>query len=229
MTASSVIKDLISDPSGALGLGDYAAATIADFVEEALLSTSRTRSGEIQDALVDIYYEALRRSSEPVAAVAHGENEKATELHEAFILGQISLAQLITSQHYDHKACDVLLGVMQDDANAVFIKALYLSACNNKGLAARVNQTEENVSRRLKRLREYGITSSRKLGTSVENFLTAAARSLIEDQDIYGLKSPARARMQAEARSALQSKRQALPEEMQQFSSFGRQALRSCA
>ncbi|WP_122460951.1 helix-turn-helix domain-containing protein [Pseudomonas viridiflava] len=229
MTASKMFKNLFSDPTGILGLSPQLSNILADLVEESLVGSSSSRSGQIQDAVLEAYSISLAACSSPVAAVVDGLDTDPSPIAEAFVLGQMALAQLVTAQHQQHKICSGMRQVLKDETTALFVKALYFGPLNNKSLAIKVNQSDENVSRRLKKLRQLGITSSRKIGTAVENFLTAGVRGLIEDLDLYGFNSPGAPGIQPDAKAALESQISKLPLPMQKFSTFGTSSLRRLA
>jgi DNA-binding transcriptional ArsR family regulator len=62
-----------------------------------------------------------------------------------------------------------------------YIDALASKDLNGKELAETCGEAEETVSRKLKQLRELGITEFRREGTRFYNFLTPAARSVLSE------------------------------------------------
>ncbi|MFG0272413.1 winged helix-turn-helix domain-containing protein [Pseudomonas sp. zjy_14] len=181
MTASKVLIELLQNPKEALGLSRHVRTILADWLEEAILSSSPSKAGEIHDALAEIFHSSLLRSSEDVRSVALSNKSVDDPLKQSYILGQLSLAQLLVAQALDRRASSEFTDALTDKTNANYIKALYGEPKTNKALSVIVEQTEENVSRKLKRLRELGIVYSKKMGTTVINSLTASAQSALEE------------------------------------------------
>lgn len=229
MNTSNTFKNIFYNPTGPLNLTPHINSILADLLEESLAGSSSSRSGDIQDAILEAYHISLNSCSSATAAVVDGVDSTQSPISEAFILGQLALAQLVTTQHFEHKICSDMLSLLKDDKTAIFIKALYFGSLNNKKLAAEVNQSEENVSRRLKKLKQLGITSAKKIGTSMENFLANDVRALIDDIDLYGFNKQDSAGMSSDAKVVIEAKRNMLPTSMQNFSSFGTKKLRRYA
>lgn len=222
MTASSAIKDLLTDSEGVLGLSTETTVTLADLLEEAISSSSKARAGEIHDGLMGLYYAAYAQCMPEVLGAVTSQPGSSKETEQGFLMGQIVLAQLLSAQHLDRKVCEQFNDTLHEEANRPFIECLYRGSCNNKKLAKLVGQTEENVSRRLRKLREMGITSKRKVGTSVENFLTITAKSVIDESGLFrnGVSILSSGQTDVEAALAIETLR--LDPFMQKFSPIGR-------
>lgn len=182
MTAGNVLMELLQNPKEPLGLSRHSGTILADWLEEAMLSASRQKSGEIHDAIVQLYQSALTRCSADVQLAVQAAN-KADSLHrEAYQMGMLSLAQLLAAQGLDRKVSAEFNEFLNDPANVSYISALFEQSLSNKVLSKIVGQTEENVSRKLRKFRELGITTSKKVGTTVINSLSATARQIHEEQ-----------------------------------------------
>ncbi len=181
MTASNVLMELLKKPDEALELSRHTGTILADWLEEAMMSSSRQRSGEIHDAIVELFQSSLLKCSVNVRSVLLAKSTADVELKESYNMGVLSLAQLIAAQNLDRKAGSDFNECLQDKANTAYLKALCIEPRTNKALSKEVGQTEENVSRKLKRFRELGVVSSKKMGTNVINSLTAAARDTLEE------------------------------------------------
>lgn len=181
MTASKVLMELLQNPKEPLGLSRHTGTILADWLEEALLSSSSQKAGEIHDALMEVYQGSLAKSSDEVRSAALSKTASELGHRESFTLGQLSLAQLLAAQALDRRASAEFNAFLEDKANMAYFKAMCEEPRTNKELSTIVVQTEENVSRKLKRFRELGIVSSKKMGTAVINSLSAAARHALED------------------------------------------------
>ncbi|PYD04721.1 hypothetical protein DND90_11635 [Pseudomonas syringae pv. maculicola] len=181
MKAGKVLMELLQNPNEPLGLSRHTGTVLADWLEEALLSSSSQKAGEIHDALMDIFQTCLAKSSDEARSAVLSKTPYTLAHRESFTLGQLSLAQLLAAQALDRRASSDFNTFLEDTANSAYLKALCEEPRTNKALSTMVAQTEENVSRKLKRFRELGIVSSRKMGTAVINSLTAAARQTLEE------------------------------------------------
>ncbi|MEJ3661268.1 helix-turn-helix domain-containing protein [Pseudomonas fragi] len=181
MTAGNVLMELLQNPTEPLGLSRHSGTILADWLEEAMLSASRQKSGEIHDAIVQLYESALVSCSTDVKLAIQASSKADYKLRESYQMGMLSLAQLLVAQGLDRKINSEFVEFLKDPANIAYIVALFDQPHSNKELAKIVGQTEENVSRKLRRFRELGVTSSKKVGTTVINSLTVTARQIIED------------------------------------------------
>lgn len=229
MTIQNLFLDIAADPAGVLGLSPNISAIMADYVEAALASSSSERSRELERALVQLFHSSLKRCPDDVVWAIQGFEDAAMDTRAAYLMGQISLAQSLVSQNLSHKQCCDFERAVVHDLNLAYVRALYREDLSNKELVKIVGKVEESVSRRLKKLREWGITDSRKNGTSVINFLTPAAKKVFEEWrrsiqdeqpvvdviDIVGTKVPAVALRLIERKSNM------IPEHMKEFNALG--------
>ncbi|WHT76062.1 winged helix-turn-helix domain-containing protein [Pseudomonas rhodesiae] len=187
MTAGKVLMELLQNPKEPLGLSRHTGTVLADWLEEALLSSSPQKAGEIHDALMEVFQSSLAKSSDEVRSAVLSKTTSELAHRESFALGQLSLAQLVAAQALDRRASSDFNAFLEDKANLAYLKALCEEPRTNKALSTIVAQTEENVSRKLKRFRELGIVSSKKMGTAVINSLTAAAHHALEEMGMVGI------------------------------------------
>jgi hypothetical protein len=120
----------------------------------------------------------LKGVSAQTLAAAQG-REHTGEVADAYALGQLSFAQQLASLASHTSIDQEFLVALKAGKFIPFLTALYDGERTNKQLKAIVAQTDENVSRRMKELRELGITDFRKDGTLAINFLTPVARQIL--------------------------------------------------
>lgn len=224
MTTQNLFLDMASDPSGVLGLSPGIGAVMTDYVEGILASSSSSRSRELEAALVDLFYISLKRCPSDVVLAIQGVNDATEASRAAYLMGHISFAQSLVSQNLSHKVCSDFKAAVVHDVNIDYVRALYSRDMTNKELVAVVGKVEESVSRRLKKLREWGITEYRKQGTSVINFLTPAARKIFEGIDGDELDHAPRVSaslIPANALRLIKEKTGELPPHMKEFSALG--------
>lgn len=179
--AGNVLIELLQNPTEPLGVSRHSGTILADWLEEAMLSASRQKAGEIHDAIVQLYESALVKCSADVHLAIQASSEADIRLRESYQMGMLSLAQILAAQGLDRKVSSEFFEFLNDPTNMAYTAALFESSYSNKELSRIVNQTEENVSRRLRKFRELGVTSSKKIGTTVINSLTVTARQIIEE------------------------------------------------
>lgn len=184
MTAGKVLMELLQNPNEPLGISRHTGTILADWLEEALLSSSSQKAGEIHDALMDVFQSSLAKSSDEVRSAVLLKTTSELAHRESFTLGQLSLAQLLAAQALDRRTSAEFNTFLEERSNMAYFKAMCEEPRTNKELSTIVVQTEENVSRKLKKFRELGIVSSKKMGTSVINSLTAAAHHALEEAGI---------------------------------------------
>lgn len=179
-TSKGIFEELGSDPAGVLGLSAEIGPVIADFLESAMLSPTKDGLEQISDELVTLFEMALDRApSSSVDAVLNDASNETSD-RASYILGQLSFAQLLASSALEHKVSKSFMDAMADSVNIRYLSELAENEQTNLQLSSSVGQTVENVSRRLRKLRELGITDFRRNGVSVLNFMTPAARSIFE-------------------------------------------------
>lgn len=227
MTTQNLFLDIASDQAGVLGLSSGIGEIMVDYVESALGASSRTRSFELERELVGLFHEALRRCPSGAVMAVQGAGEAEESTRAAYLMGQISFAQSLVSQNLAHKLCSEFKAAVLHELNLKYVQALYRSDLTNKQLVDVVGKVEESVSRRLKKLRSWGVTDCRKQGTSVINFLTPAARAIVESFEFEELSSPLVAKRELPkvvptvANRMLAKKTDLLPSHMKTFSALG--------
>jgi DNA-binding transcriptional ArsR family regulator len=187
MTAGNILVNLLKDTKEPLGLNLHAASVLADWLEEAMVDPSRLKAGEIHDEIVQLYRHSLSQCSTEVQTAIRSNSNTDLKLSESYRMGILSLAQLIAAQSLDRKVSSEFSEILKNPANANYIMALGREPLSNKEIANKINQSEEHVSRKLKKLREYGVITSRKLGTTVINSLTATAKHVVAEEGLQNL------------------------------------------
>jgi len=152
---------------------------IADRLEEAISASSRTPLRALSDQLAGLFNKLLRTAPiEAVNAVRGTASADAAE-SAAYMLGQVSFAQLLAAQTAERRADDDFLVVIRDHRYENYIRALSTQDCTGVELAEITGERVETVSRKLKTLRELGITDFRREGTKLLNFLTPATCAVV--------------------------------------------------
>ncbi|MBK5549319.1 hypothetical protein JFU49_03330 [Pseudomonas sp. TH03] len=100
---------------------------------------------------------------------------------QAYRLGQLNYAQSVAAKAADRRVSDEFIAEFNKPKYKACIKALWHRELNCGDLARATNESEENISRKLKLLRELGVTDFWREGTSLYNFLTPAARALVPE------------------------------------------------
>lgn len=98
-----------------------------------------------------------------------------------FELGEIDAVQQLLSYAGSRRETEIFLAALRDERYASYFKALFHRDLSNYEIATRTKERPETVSRKLKELREAGITDFQKRGTKAINFLTPAARAALPD------------------------------------------------
>lgn len=186
MSAQNPLIAFAADSAKPFGLGSHFESVLADFLEEAVIAKSRHRSVEIASLIEGLLNECMMIAQPGVAVAAIHPDEAPLELREAYIVGQLSLAQTVMSTHLNKKICSRFLSTITDENNLKYVKALLEKEQSNKDLASLVNHSEEHTSRKLKELRELGIIDSYKTGKWSINFLTSAALGVIAEYNLTG-------------------------------------------
>ena len=177
-----IFEEFLDAPSEPLGMNPAITGVIADYLEEAVLSTSKRKLDQLSKALVSLINDSLRNSPKAVVQAAvnaldAGENERT-----AYLLGQISFAQLFASQSAHRRVSDDFVVTIKDVAYFSYVTSLYHGDKTNTDLLPYVSDKRiETVSRKLKRLRELGVTDFRREGTHIVNFLTPVAKAVFDD------------------------------------------------
>ena len=223
MTAGKVLMELLHNPKEALGLSRQTGAILADWLEEALLSASNQKAGEIHDAISETFQVALAQCSDEAKKVILASGAADLLLKEVYRMGQLDLAQLLAAQSLDRRVSSEFTDALAERANLAYLTALWESPKTNKELSNTVGQAEETVSRKLKRLRELGIVYSKKVGTAVMNSITASAKQSLSDLGtIQEFEVEQRHKTKAAANQALEIKKLSASNYMQNQPGFSR-------
>ncbi len=145
-------------------------------VEDALCG-SRMELAAMNLALVNLVSKLSRKVAAPVSDVLFAPSEGEPALQQAFVMGQLSFAQVLVSQALNSRADDAFMPTVRHRAYRKYLQALRGNERSGNELSTVTGERPETVSRKLKRLRELGVTDFRKEGTVVLNFLTSAARA----------------------------------------------------
>lgn len=227
MNNQNLFLEIASDQAGVLGLSSNIGEVITDYVERALAGSSRARSYELEQELVNLLHEVLKRCPLEALLAVQGMEDAGETAQAAYVMGQISFAQALVSQNVAHKVCDEFKAAVLHELNVDYVRALYSCDLTNKQLVGIVGKVEESVSRRLKKLREWGITDSRKQGVNVINFLTPAARKVFENSGRLEQKCKLPSEDSSISKVSLvtirlvERKTNALPSHMKSFSALG--------
>lgn len=182
-TTKGFFEELASDPAGALGLSAEIGPIIADYLESAMLSPSRDGLEQVSDELVCLFENLIRRAPKVSVESVLGDDSADINNRASYVLGQVSFAQLLASSALEHKVSKRFLEAMSDSVNLKYLSEMRDREITNVELSEKVGQTVESVSRRLKRLRQLGITDFRRNGVSVLNFMTPPAVSLFDEMN----------------------------------------------
>lgn len=101
-----------------------------------------------------------------------------SEAARLFKLGQVSFAQLILGVAARKRAPSVFQNYFENDPHRAYVRLLLSRDCTNAQIAEELRVRPETVSRKLKELRDVGITDFRRIGTNCFNFLTPSARAV---------------------------------------------------
>jgi CRP-like cAMP-binding protein len=154
-------------------------SAIAERLDEALGDASRAPLDALSMQLTGLFEQLLRIAPESaMLAVRQAPTSGAAE-SAAYTLGQVSFAQLLAAQAAERRVDDDFHLLLQDSRYKVYVEALGRKELTGKELADLSGERVETVSRKLKLLRERGVTDFRREGTCFYNLLTPAARSLV--------------------------------------------------
>lgn len=142
-------------------------------VEEALAG-SKAHLEQFSQQLVQRVRDGFRAMPRELQEMFDDEASLAQRL---YLLGQLSFAQLLVSHAATYRADDDFIDHLRSTTFSPLVRALYeRPEVSNQELVDSLGECAEGVSRKLRVLREKGITDFRKDGRAVLNFLTPAAR-----------------------------------------------------
>lgn len=150
---------------------------VAERLDEAITSPSRHLLVDLAQHLEDLFRHMLRLA--PPATTAALTPGSGTSECAAYALGQVGFAQHLAALATERRVEDHFPQLLQDSRYKIYIAALAQNDMPGKELAQLSREREETVSRKLKYLREQGVTDFRREGTRFFNFLTPAARTFV--------------------------------------------------
>lgn len=151
-------------------------AAIATRLEDALADGSRETLLLMQEQLGTFLKVYLKRSDKSVVDAIRRTGDVDANAAAAYALGQISFAQLLAAQAGSKRADDQFENVIND--NADIVRVLLEKDRTGLELAEATGLRPETISRKVKLLRENGVTDFYREGTSLMNFLTPAAKAV---------------------------------------------------
>jgi len=131
---------------------------------------------ELSDIISGALDAQVQAAPRELSDAIYGENGNGS-LSRAFTIGHLSFAHLIVEQTSARRAGDFFCGAFKNDRYKKYIEFLVRDDLSNVRLAELVDERPETVSRKMKELRELGVTGFRRVGTQAINFLTPASRS----------------------------------------------------
>lgn len=185
----SMLSEMLLAPSGTDAAGPLVPSsemmmTLADQLEEAIESSSQARLLSVSAELVELYRRIFASLPDKMADAARGATLADQAERALYMLGQISFAQLLASQTSHRRISDGFIEALQSKSYKKYFVALLSSDRSGVDLSGEVGESAETVSRKLKVLRELGVTDFRRDGVRVLNFLTPAARAAIMEFNI---------------------------------------------
>ncbi len=154
---------------------------LADRLDEAMGAASRAPLATLGGQLSELFEQLLLVS--PPAAVAVIEQTlppKAAE-NAAYLLGQVSFAQLLAAQAAGRRTDDDFVPLLQDSRYSRYIAALYRQEYTCQELANMEHENQETVNGKLRLLCERGAIDFRCEDSRTPYFLTPAARMVQAD------------------------------------------------
>lgn len=177
-----LLENIILEAKNIKEMDEAMVAGIAERLEEAISSSSRAPLQVLGVQLVSVFNKLLRMA--PPSVVKAVRNSDIIESPEAisYLIGQIGFAQRLAAEAFERRADDEFSQIIFDHRYQKYITALYEDEHTGIELARISQECEETVSRKLKKLRELGITDFRREGTKLLNFLTPSAESLMNER-----------------------------------------------
>jgi DNA-binding transcriptional ArsR family regulator len=154
---------------------------LAERIEEAISAPSRAPLEALSIQLAEFFDALLRIAPKETVDAVCGPRSADSGNNAAYLLGQLSFAQLLTAQAYERRADDRFIEILRDHRYQPYIRALYTKECTGTQLAKTTGECEETVSRKLKLLRELGITDFRREGRHLLNFLTPVTQAVVKE------------------------------------------------
>ena len=186
MTATqwTLLTRLLEEGVNAETLPANLESVIVERLDEALAAPGRAELDSLKAALADFFTSLVQRAPSDAAQAVRGDSKASGAATAAFRLGQIAFAQHLAAQTAERRADDRFVQIIEDPSYSAYWPALMSGERTGQELAARVDERPETVSRKLKVLRELGVTDTHRQGVSIYNFLTPAARAALESSAV---------------------------------------------
>jgi DNA-binding transcriptional ArsR family regulator len=155
------------------------AGLLAERLEAALANPRREHLKSLKDDLFNFWLVMLQKTSPEVLSATRGEVGSLADLRSGFLLGQIDFAHHVAAQTLNRREGQKFSEAINGAVYKSLISSLWNEEASGKNIAARICETEESVSRKLKVLRAAGIVDFRREGTSCVNFLTPIAKEFL--------------------------------------------------
>jgi hypothetical protein len=177
---------------------------LSERVEAALASSRRETLTEMSEALKRIVDTKLQAAPEALrtALVSRGE---AADVAEAAELGRLAFALQLLTQALHKRVPDGAVELARSEPYTRYVEALGRGERTNAELRDEVGEVTETVSRKLRVLRDHGLTEFRKEGRRMVNFLTPSGWACVEPAD----EAPAMATPPAQAQTQAQAEAEA--------------------
>lgn len=192
-------------------------AELAETLRESIQDRDSESLRAIAGRLSEIVQSAMRFASAEARLAAQGKSvETSSAAAESFALGRLGFAYQIAASVADRLSSTEFEQTITSPTYAPYLRALLDEDLAGTSLAELLGQRVETVSRNLKKLREVGAVDYRREQTSFINFLTPAARHLLEDGEMPRLRS----RLAAPVREWVRSEAREMPPVMREVQNF---------
>jgi DNA-binding transcriptional ArsR family regulator len=158
-------------------------SAMVERLDEALLSPSRAQLDALAEQFTGLFEQLVKITPPDIALAALQSNQPDSPERIGYTLGQVGFAQLLAAQAAARRVDDSFAPLLNDSRYKPYVDLLAENELTGKELAAKIDEVEETVSRKLRFLREQGITEFRREGTRLFNFLTPAAQSIINERN----------------------------------------------
>lgn len=176
MSSWTLIEELLATLQKTAAFPSEILPVIAEQLEDAICSPRKDSIDQLSKNLAALWERLVKLA--PEDAMNGALKPTLSSERAAFMLGQIGFAQLLASQTTLRRADDSFFEDLRSPAFQSYITALNQGELTGKELALKVGEADETVSRKLRRLRELGISDYRSKGVKRLNFLTPQAKAL---------------------------------------------------
>jgi hypothetical protein len=150
-------------------------AVVAERVVDTLESTTDGELAATATQLTEMFNRLLRSAPIDVQKAVQNTSRDYTAENCAYVLGQISFAQLLVSQVANKRAVPEFTKVFSDPDYRSYILKLMFGGLTLKELADSIGDDVKVARQRIHYLRELGVTDFRSDGKVVRQFLTPTA------------------------------------------------------